>query len=160
MRARKTSMLCGLVAASLAGLVACGEAALTLTTPTPTPDQTINCQFSVGVQDVFQTRDCANAGCHGNPGVASLTLGGIPLNEMHHLLVNSGGTLQRSGGCDVDPDNCPRDVRPGEPERSLLVLKPLEGYAESHGGARAWSGPGDRNYDTLACWIEAGAPND
>lgn len=172
---RRFAVLGAVFATSLAFSFACGEASLKVTKPTPTPDDSIDCSFSGGVMETFATRDCGNAGCHGQNFSAQLQLVSPDLSndEIYDLLLDSGGIVQRTSnchleweGCEDDPGNppsgefcCIRDVRPGFPGRSLLLQKPFADSNEGHGGGKQFGSDEDEGYLSIECWIEDGAPN-
>lgn len=169
-------VLAGLTLASaVVGLLACGEASLNVTTPTPTPDDQIDCTFRGGVKETFATRDCGNTGCHLDPGQAQLSLvsGTMSDDALYELLLDSGGTSQRNSNCGGespecadDPGNppaggycCNRTVRKNKPGASLLLQKPYGENPITHGGGKAFGSDDDPNYQSVKCWIEDGAPN-
>ena len=175
------ALLAGLtVSCALAGLLACGEASLKVTTPTPTPDSSVDCTFRGGVKETFATRDCGNTGCHvepspGNLGAAQLTLVSNSLSDddLYDLLIDSGGSSQRNSNCAGeapscadDPSNppsggycCNRTVRENQPGASLLLQKPYGENPITHGGGKQFGTDDDLNYLSIKCWIEDGAPN-
>ena len=171
---RRSHILLGLLGTSVVFGLACGEASLNVTKPTPTPDP-VDCSFRGGVQEVFASRDCANVGCHFDPGIGQLTLASDTMSngDIHELLLDSGGTTQRSSNCANespecadDPANppaggfcCTRAVRPGHPEFSLLLQKPFLGNPITHGGGKQLGSDQDPSYLSIKCWIEDGAPD-
>lgn len=167
--------LAGLVVtAALAGLLSasCGEATVKVSTPTPTPNESVDCTFRGGVVETFVTRDCGNTGCHLQPGAAQLTLvGPMDDDEIYRLLLDSGGTAQRNSNCAAegpecadDPNSatgncCNRTVRMNHPAASLLLQKPYLDNPITHGGGKAFGSDSDESYLAVKCWIEDGAPN-
>jgi len=163
------------VASATVGLLACGEASLKVSTPTPTPDDLVDCTFSVGVMETFATRDCGNVSCHIDPGTAQLTLLSTTMSndEIYRLLLDSGGSSQRSSGCGGespecadDPNDppaggycCNRTVRPDHPSASSLLQKPYADNPVTHGGGKQFGSDDDLNYMSVKCWIEEGAQN-
>ena len=169
---RRFTILAALFATSVALSASCGEASLKLTKPTPTPDDSVDCTFSVGVMEAFLTEDCGNSGCHGPNPNAQLQLvnSDVDIDVIYQLLMDSGGTLQRLSNCASEPAECAedpsgagccvRDVRPGFPERSLLLTKPYAESTEGHGGGKQFSTDDEPGYRSIECWIENGAEND
>lgn len=170
------SILAGLVLASvMVGLMACGEASLKVSTPTPPPDNDVDCTFRVGVMETFATRDCGNATCHIDPGQAQLTLLSTTMseNQIYDLLLDSGGTSQRNSNCFGESPECADDasnppaggfccnrtVRKNQPGASLLLQKPFADNPITHGGGKQFGSDEDKNYLAVKCWIEDGAPN-
>ena len=90
-----------LFVSALVGLLACGEASLKVSTPTPTPSDEVDCTFATGVMEVLATRDCGNAGCHLDPGQASLTLvsGNLSSQALYGALMDPGGASQQASNC-------------------------------------------------------------
>lgn len=153
----------------------CGEARLEITRPAQEQENR-DCSFRGAVMETFAERHCGNANCHGTPYTGELQLVSADLDagEIHHLLVSSGGSLQRAGDCEnewegcmenpTDPPPgefcCVRDVRPGFPGQSLLLQKPYSESTEPHSGAKEFTSDQDDGYLAIECWIANGAPND
>jgi len=173
---RRFKSLAGLVSmTALAALAsaACGEASLKVSTPTPTPNQSVDCTFRGGVMETFVTRDCGNSSCHIEPGAAQLTLVSETMSEdeVYRLLLDSGGSSQRNSDCANegpecadDPTSatgncCNRTVRRNKPANSLLLQKPFSDNPITHGGGKAFGSDQDENYLSVKCWIEDNAPN-
>ena len=173
---RRFTSLAGLVCTTAAAALvsaACGEASLKVSTPTPTPNQSIDCTFRVGVVETFLTRDCGNLSCHLDPGQAQLSLasGTMDDDEIYRLLLDSGGTAQRNSDCANegpecadDPTSstgncCNRTVRKNKPAASLLLQKPFLDNPITHGGGKQFGSDGDESYLSVKCWIEDNAPN-
>lgn len=173
---RRFRSLAGLASTAAAAALlsaACGEASLKVSTPTPTPNQSVDCTFRGGVVETFLTRDCGNLSCHLDPGAAQLTLasGIMDDDEIYRLLLDSGGTAQRNSDCANegpecadDPTSptgncCNRTVRKNKPAASLLLQKPYLDNPITHGGGKQFGSDSDEGYLSVKCWIEDNAPN-
>lgn len=96
--------------------------------------------FSVDVVPIYSSENCANSGCHGG-GASS---GGLNLEgDTATIYAASTGSGR---------------ISTASPAESKLLRKPLG--LDSHGGGKVFSGTTDSNYQTIFCWISAGAQND
>jgi hypothetical protein len=108
-------------------------------------DETARVSFRNDVMAVLSKAGCNAGTCHGNAsgkGGFKLSLRGDYPEEDYLAL-----TRDQSG----------RRINPLAPEQSLILLKPTTALAHE-GGKRFPAGSWE--YDTLLCWIAAGAPRD
>ena len=112
-------------------------------------------QFAWDVGEVLTRRGCNNSACHGSV----VGRGGFKLSvdarypEDDYNWILKGGTFSVFT---VEPKApSPPRINLGEPEKSLLLMKPT--LAIPHGGGRLFS-PADADYATLLNWIQKGAP--
>ena len=99
--------------------------------------------FPNQVVPIFTKLGCNSGGCHGKSsgqnGFKLSLLGFEPTEDYEHLVKEGRG----------------RRLFPADPDRSLLLLKPIN--AAPHGGGQRMD-PGSHEYKLIRRWIEQGMP--